>query len=332
MTRLLVATWLTLTALTAQAGPAFPGGVLDSTGRTAFVAADDGVDAVDLETGLSRWKSQHAAWPLLVAGDRLYGLAFARGAMTVVALDLAGKGERGFRSDPIELPAWADASSLRCTWSLEKRTLSLWWQARGALGRQAGGAAEVDLVLARVAKLDAAAPAPAAVPRLLEKLPLRWHKSISGQMHAVVEEEVGPMSLLRRRSQLVLYVWSETTGKQARSAKLLEGSRPMLMPGVDGLHVWVRDAGTFESAADGAGSPWHVHSALDGEHVARVPFVAGTTQATVLGTKAYGVASRSGRVLLEGKAGRRHELYAVDLESGKVLWRRPIKESGATPR
>jgi hypothetical protein len=42
--------------------------------------------------------------------------------------------------------------------------------------------------------------------------------------------------------------------------------------------------------------------------------------------------SRSGRVLLEGRSGRRHELYAVDLESGKVLWRKPVKESGVTPR
>jgi hypothetical protein len=346
MTRPTLAILLTLTALTGRAAPPlprgalesiaakpFPGGVMDSTERTAFVAVEEGVEAVDLATGIGRWRSHDATWPLVVKGDKLIAVALSRGAITVVELDLTGKGERVFRAEPIDVPGWADASSLRCTWSLEKRTLTLAWQARGTLGRSASGTSEVDLVHARATKVKDVPAAPATVPRLLEKLPVRWHRTIAGQIHAVVEEEAGPMTLLRRQSKLVLRVWSENTGKEARAQELIKGTRPMLLPGLDGLHVWVRDGGTFESASDGAaGAAWHVHSTLDGHRTARVPFVAGTTQATVIGARAYGVASRSGRVLLEGKAGRRHELYAVDLESGKVLWRKPVKECGATPR
>jgi hypothetical protein len=335
MTRLILPVLLAATALTvlpARAAPAFPGGVLDSTGRTAFVPTEDGVEAVDLETGLSRWKSREATWPVVVSGNQLVALAVSRGSLTVVGLDLTGKGERVFRSDAIEVPAWADAASLRGTWELEKRTLSLAWQARGTLGRPTSGASSIDLVHARVTKLKEPPTASVTVPKMLEKLPVRWHRSIAGSVHAVLEEPSGPMSLLRRRSKLVLRVWSEATGKEARTQELIEGVRPMLLPGVDGMHVWVRDAGSFESASDGAGSAWQVHSALDGHRVARVPFVPGTVQGIVIGPRAYGLVSRSGRVLIEGRTGRRHELYAVDLESGKVLWRKPVKESGVTPR
>jgi outer membrane protein assembly factor BamB len=37
-------------------------------------------------------------------------------------------------------------------------------------------------------------------------------------------------------------------------------------------------------------------------------------------------------VLLEGKTGRRNELFAVDVETGKVLWRKPVREAIASPR
>lgn len=319
-------------SLSAWAGSAFPGGVLDSTGRTAFVAVEDGVEAVDLETGLSRWKSREATWPVLAAGDQLIALSVSRGSLLVVGLDLTGRGDRVFRSDPVEIPAWADASSLRCNWTLEKRTLCLSWQARAPLGRSAGGTSSIDLVHARVTKMKDNPNISSTIPRMLEKLPVRWHRSIAGSVHAVVEEEAGPMSLLRRRSKLVLHVWSETTGKEARAQELIEGVRPMLLPGLEGLHVWVRDAGTFENATDGTGSAWQVHSALDGQRVARVPFVPGTVQATVLGSRAFGLATRSARVLVEGKAGRRHELYAVDLESGKTLWRKAVRENAVSPR
>ncbi|MGL4553940.1 MAG: hypothetical protein ACRC33_22500, partial [Gemmataceae bacterium] len=239
MTRLTLLIVLAATALTARAGPAFPGGVLGSAGRTAFVAVEDGVEEVDLETGLSRWKSREATWPVLVEGTQLVGLAVSRGSLTVVKLDLTGKGERAFRSEPVEVPSWADASSLRCTWTLDKRTLTLAWQARGTLGRTVTGSSSIDLVHAAVTKLKDAGPAPTGVPKMLEKLPVRWHRSIAGSVHAVVEEDAGPMSILRRRSRFMLYVWNETTGKEARSQELIEGTRLMLLPGVDGLHVWV---------------------------------------------------------------------------------------------
>lgn len=327
---------LFLPPLRAGASPAFPGGVLDSTGRTAFVATDNGIEAIDLDTGVTRWQSRNASWPLLVAGDQLYALAFSRGSLVVVGLDLAGKGERGFRSEALTVPAWVDASVLRCTWRLEKRSLSLHWQARGAVGRHAAGRATVDLLNTRVTVEkdgDRTPPPPLAVPKVLEKLPVRWHRSIAGQLHALTEEDTPTASFLRRQKKLVLRVWDERTGKEAKSQELMRATRPMVLAGLDGLHVWARESALMEADRDGPVlTPWQVFSGLDGHLVARVPFVAGTTQATLIDTRAYGVATRSGRALLSGAAGRSHELYAIDLGSGKVLWRRAIKETGAQGR
>lgn len=312
----------------------FPGGVLASTGRSAFVATDNGIESLDLDTGVTRWQSRNASWPLLVAGDQLYALAFARGSLAVVGLDLAGKGERGFRSEPITVPTWVDASVLRCTWRLEKRTLWLNWNARGSMGRRADGQVSVDLLNTRVTVdrgKDSTPPPPLAVPKVLERLPVRWHRSIAGQLHALTEEDTPTASFLRRQKRLVLRSWDERTGKEAKSQELMRATRPTVLPGLDGLHVWARDSGQIESDRDGpVPTPWQVFSGLDGHLVARVLFVPGTTQATLIDTRAYGVASRSGRSLLSGAAGRSHELYCVDLVTGKVRWRRTIRETGLT--
>jgi hypothetical protein len=282
----------------------FPGGVLDSTGRTAFVAVEDGVEAVDLETGLSRWKSREATWPVLAAGDQLIALSVSRGSLLVVGLDLTGRGDRVFRSDPVEIPAWADASSLRCNWTLEKRTLCLSWQARGHSGRSAGGTSSIDLVHARVTKMKDNPNISGAIPRMLEKLPVRWHRWIAGSVHAVVEEEAGPMSLLQSAFRgLVLHVWSETTRLQeARAQELIEGVRPMLLPGLEGLHVWVRDAGTFENATDGTGSAWQVHSALDEASGRQSAVRAGDGAGDRASIAGLWAGNWSARVLVEGKA------------------------------
>src|SRR5438128_1992910 len=57
-------------------GSPFPGGLLDSSGRTAFLSsAGGGIQAVDLMTGDVLWHSNEAEVPLLVAGNRLYAQA-----------------------------------------------------------------------------------------------------------------------------------------------------------------------------------------------------------------------------------------------------------------
>lgn len=321
-----------LGAMFCHASTPFPGGVLDESGRTAFVPVEEGIEAVDLETGLSRWRNSQATWPLFVSGDQLYTVSLRRGSMSVMALGLTEKGAKSYESDSIELPTWVDANNLRLAWTLHKRTLTSAWQARGSLGRQHQGCVSINLAETKVTPTKEGCPLVVEVvaPALLQREAVRWHRSIAGHLHAVVEED-GPMSsLLRRKKTLVLRVWNEASGKETRAVEMISGTRPMLLPGLDGRQVWVREGGTFEAPGDA--SPWQVHSALDGHVVARVTFVPGTSQGSVIGNRAYGIVTRTGRVLLEGISGRRHELYAVDIESGKILWRRPVKENGTVAR
>lgn len=332
MNRLQVLVFLGLVGLLPAAPPTpFPGGVLDESGRTAYVSTEEGVEALDLETGLSRWRNSEATCPLFAGGDQLHALSLQRGRLAILGLSLTDKGTRTYESDWLEMPVWIDTSNFRAAWSLNKRQLTLAWQARGSLGKSAQGCYTLPLTETKWTPTKDGCPAvEPPLPALLQREPVRWHRSLAGHLHAVVEEE-GPMStLLRRKKRLVLRVWNEASGKEVRSVELLSATRPMLLISLDGRYVFVREGGSFEAPGDG--SPWQVYSSLDGQAVARVTFVPGTSQLTLIGTRAYGMVTRTSRVLLEGRMGRRHELYAVDVETGKLLWRKSVREPIAVAR
>src|SRR5262245_56280780 len=117
-----------------RAEASFPGGLLDSTGRTAYLATGNGIAAVDLTTGAFRWRSTEATEPLLVAGDRLYALAGTRaGRLFVRGFELSDRGQRVYESEPIELPRWAvpengPGRSFSFTARRDRNRLELSWQ------------------------------------------------------------------------------------------------------------------------------------------------------------------------------------------------------------
>ncbi len=90
----------------AQSGPALRDGVVvDTAAGTAFVMSPSGgIDAIDLATGSSRWKSDAAAKPLVVSGDTLVAQAAPESGeqLVVVALD-KGDGAAKRRTD-VALP------------------------------------------------------------------------------------------------------------------------------------------------------------------------------------------------------------------------------------
>ena len=304
----------------------FPGGILDATGKTAFVAGAKGIDAIDLATGEARWRSTHAQRPLFIAGDTLFALAYQADSFAVVGLDKTGKGETVFRSGKVKTPAWAKPSgaagqAFGVVWIRQKQTLVVSWRARqrGRRGKEARGSARVDLINGRVEPLGEArheAP-PLALPPMLEKLSVRWHRAVGGQVVAVTEEETAPPKNGVRSIRLLLRSWNERTGKEGPAKELAKGSRPRLIAGLDGLHLWVRDAGD-----PGAEEPedWRVFSSLDGHAVGRVPFVAGTAQALLAEGRAYCLANASGGTLLAGEAARGFVLHAIDPKTGKETW------------
>jgi hypothetical protein len=307
------------------AGQAFPGGVLDPSGKAAYVAGPKGIDAVDLATGAARWRCTHAQKPLFVAGDQLFALSLGKKEIHVVGLDLTGKGECTYRSKPITVPRWVvpagDPSHTFSTrWRREGRSLILTWHAQTTTrpGKATSGQSRIDLVAGTVEaeRVDSASP-PLVMPRFLERRAVRWYKSLGDQLHAVTEEELPGK---KRRFRLSLRMWEERTGKPGRSYKLIEGGRPVLMKGLDGLHLWVRDAGSTEDTL----TPWLVYSALDGQFVCRVPFVPGTIQGIVISGRAYCLVSRSGRLLIDGPSARSYALVSARVNADKPLWTWPL--------
>jgi hypothetical protein len=315
----------------AWAGQAFPGGVLDPSGKAAYVAGEKGIDAVDLATGAARWRSSHAQRPLFVAGDQLFALSLGKKEMHVVGLDLTNRGVCTYRSKAVPVARWivpvGDPShTFTVNWRREGRSLILTWHARTTTrpGKSTSGQSRIDLVDGTVEaeRVDSASP-PRVLPRVLERLAVRWYRSIGDQLYAVTEEEL-PGG--KRRFRLALRRWDERTGKQGRSHKLIEGGRPVLMKGLDGLHLWVRDAGGLGDAP----TPWLVYSSLDGQLVGRVPFVPGTIQGVVVSGRAYCLVSRSGRMLLDGPSARSYALVSARANSDKPLWTWPLSLHAAS--
>ncbi|MFO0927730.1 MAG: hypothetical protein U0736_11940 [Gemmataceae bacterium] len=249
-----------------HAEPPFPGGVLDSTGRTAYLAGPNGVEAIDLARGDRVWHSGEAHLPVVVAGDRLYALELTpTNRLAVVALDLASRAERVFRTEVTTLPRWVVTGpragySFHCTWRLARSVLYLDWtanaQTAGAPPKQATGQVQVDLETGQV-RTDPAvllAPRPAAqLPPQLEKLAVRWYGRTGDQLAAVVMEVlagpgVDPRATLaapKREQRLVLRMWDLRTRKEVPPRELLRGQRLTVLPGLEGQHLWLRDASPY---------------------------------------------------------------------------------------
>ncbi|HTQ40632.1 MAG TPA: hypothetical protein VMJ32_16540 [Pirellulales bacterium] len=87
-----------------------PGGIADTAGKIAYVSSmNDGVEAVDLESGQAIWESKEALHPLALDGDQLLAQA-PRGqgqinTMDIVVLD-APSGKLIKHTQPIVLPDW----------------------------------------------------------------------------------------------------------------------------------------------------------------------------------------------------------------------------------
>lgn len=344
---------LTVTlAPSALASPPFPGGILDSTGRTAYLASETGIDAVDLARGDLVWQSREAHRPLLIAGDRLYALALSHGnRLAVVAFDLAVwrppvrhqvTVEHVFRTEVTDFPRWVSTrntptQSFHCTWRQLRNHLFLDWHADAQEGsgpaKQASGQVRIDLDSGRVESTPVALQAPRpspGLPRQLDKQAVRWHARAGGQLLAVVTEELPESRPGARRERMVLRGWDSRTGKETAPRELVRGSRLVLLPDLDGKRLWLRDAGfsaglAAESVRTGERRRWTVVSSLDGHLVARAPIVPGTQEATCLGNRAYCLAIGSirppGRV---GTPRRALVLHALDLDTGKPLWRHSL--------
>ncbi len=115
-----------------------PGGIADTAGKIAYVSSmDDGVEAVDLESGQQIWETKEALHPLAIAGDQLIAQA-PRGqgkinTMDIVVID-APSGKILKHTQPIILPDWVAIDggiglSFNCVAAIDGHDMVLSWRA-----------------------------------------------------------------------------------------------------------------------------------------------------------------------------------------------------------
>jgi len=326
-----------LPAVSASANP-FPGGVLDNTGRTAYLASGGGIDAIDLTTGQRLWRTDRACEPMFVAGERLYARAATQPhEFRIRAFDLGQKRRQVFESAAIVLPRWVDQAcppghTFALSWRRTGTTLDLTCHASAVPTARDGGAPvlgpakkkslalRLDLTTGHLQALVPAAAQPGPVPKQLEKLSVRWYTRVAGQLRALVlEESAGGAKLVWR-------VWDERTGKEAPAREVWRGGRPVILNGADGKTRWVRDLTSspdrLKSGTDTLPA-WTVLRLPDGKITGTVPYLPGTRAGLVIEGKAY-VLTSTLKPRFDGPAQRRAVLKVIDCTSGKVLWSRPL--------
>jgi hypothetical protein len=336
----------------------FPDGVSDPERRTAFVSSPKGgIQAIRLEDGKVLWTNDDvAAQPWLVAGDRL----IARGERLVV-LDLRADGKR---LRPCDTPAYPKVKVPdRCTVSFNLwdphvtgDTLEAKWYAVAVIDRSKGrpfpfeawtafnravpvGTVKVNLDTGRVEVLtdpkpadvtaglipEAAKPeqrAPAGLPEQLTATWQQYHKDQNGRITALEGRLVGVSLTLEPVGQeylkkVVLNAWDLKTGAAAKPVELVKDKALAIANIVlteDGRHAGV----VFSTSA------LTIYSLSDGELVAReVKGVSSPEKAFVHGKRLYS-AEQTGN-------GGAQTLRAIDLESGKPAWDRPLKPRSTRP-
>ncbi len=167
-------TWITLVAAGDSAADSvptkswvnIPGGLAESTGKIAYLAsANDGIEAVDLESGQAIWESKEAQRPLALAGDQLIAQA-PRGqakinTINIVIID-APSGKVVSHANPIVLPDWIAVDggiglSFSSTAGIEGNELVLSWHAERQFAKGvtlAGGQPPTQEAIAAARKIE----------------------------------------------------------------------------------------------------------------------------------------------------------------------------------
>ena len=335
-----------LPAGAAPAGPVrLPGGVADPAGRMGYVTGTSGgIDAVDLKTGRASWTSREASRPLLASKDRLAALApIARKAnrARVVLFDTSNRGKVVLRSDDLVFPEWVrvvpeDGYGFSVAANLDGTLLKLRWQARSWYAggappppdvekkarRAASGLARIDLESGKARMLPGGAgPASVRLPAALKKVVSRsyfdgtdWSTKpivVDGKVIALAVEKAPG------EEKLVLRQWSVASGKATDSHELARGKELLPQLTLDGQHLLVQDEAA-ETAPRGK-----FFQLTTGKEVGRLNQAASLQGVSVVGPQAYFVAAPSGAPPQPGVVPTRY-LQAVELKSGKALWRHPL--------
>jgi hypothetical protein len=339
----------------------FPDGVIDPERRTACVSSPKGgVQAVRLEDGKVLWTNDDcAAQPWLAAGDRL----IARGDRLFV-LDLKNDGKLLRKCDAPDFPKVNVPDKCTVSFPLwDPRvvgdTLEARWYAVAAIDRSKGrpfpfeawtafnkavpvGTVKINLETGRAALQTDPKPAdvtaglvpeaskpersiPGGMPEKLAAVWQQYHKDQNGRITVLGDRLVGVSMTLERMGQefqkkVALNTWDLKTGAAADPVELVKDKALNIANIV--LTEDRRHAGVMFST-----SAVTIYSLTDGKPVGKeVKGIASPESAFVDGKRLYYSEVQGGGGMQTPVA-----LKALDLESGKVVWERPLKPRSTVP-
>jgi hypothetical protein len=275
----------------------------------AYVMRSGGIDAVNLATGKLRWRSDKAAKPLSLIGDRLIAQADGRGgkALEIVALDARSGAARS--SVRIPLPEGVVASvvdtpagSFRVRTDSVASELVVRWEATGV-----GAAAQGYFPAEEEGQTPDAGLQAVSGEAVLDL----------GSKALTIKSE--PNARLAQSAALVRSAMEEL------SSPAVSGIEGRQLLSADGRHVLVTE--TVEAGSSLYRYRWTMYERASGARLGSVPALVSATPFVVVGTTLYHTVPAHS-VRRDGKfVENPTSLRAVNLKNGVEAWKMAVVES-----
>lgn len=303
-----------------------------------------GIDAVDLVSGESLWRTDRAAKPLLHHEDRL--VAQTEPVLGQAVLRIALLNTRQIGADPrffdVPLPADVHPSiddgmefSFSAAASMHEGALVVsWWFRHGritgpppgpenhALDRKATGSVRIDVATGQIDAMDEI-PAfpepdlPAALMRREDAQGARGRVFRVGRVFVAIERATH-----EGRQRVSLKRWDAVTGEALADVTLFEGGLEFRSVSADGRHLLAS-----RRASDGRTWEWAVYSLESGAKVAAPRHDTPGARFFVAGSRLVHETQVTGRMVGGQLVVEPGKLRAVDLETGSEVWSRAIRDT-----
>lgn len=322
-----------------------PSGVAAPNQQVGYVATmTGGIEALDLLTGELLWRAELAARPVLIFQNLLAALALVEGranALQLIEVDLNKEGELVRESDALVFPDWVRATITPDLFfsyevSVDGNDLILEWEghARYEGGappsaliqaqstQDAAGAARFNLQTGEVSELPDHSKKKIELPQgLLEANLFSYQQGASSFWRTepwVFDDGFAVLigEVAEDRQTLKLQTWDARTGEIASPIKLLTGQALVSYVTPDGLCLFIH------SELQSDKHDWRLFSVTTGKELTVLKYEEGTREACVLNSRVYYLVEDAAAAHHEGEETLQSTMKAVDVASGRLIWKR----------
>lgn len=337
----------------AEGAPSFslgPGVIVAGHEGVAYLMAPGGeVEAIDVRTGDSVWRSAAAAKPLAIQGNRFVAQAVAKrpGVLPIVVLDLSNSGRTppaievplpadvfAFVDQPLgssfEAEARIEGDAVVISWSFLEQVVSSVAPAPGTspIRRRAEGSARIDTESGEVQTIEgsSAPPSPILPPPLqqmfeegeLHRPPVRAGSVLSAPTTRVIEGG---------DRQVVLRRWTAETGEELSDVVLFNGRPRAIVASADNRHIVIASSSDRAEAGEWERYQWSVFSMDSGELVGNLHWHTSATWFCVLDRTLLTITQPFSRRVESRIDEQPPALRAINLATGVQSWSHAMRDT-----